>query len=434
MVLPEHSIRRTLMDVPYPVVKNGNRGVSRVATDLRTHLAPLGYEVVISGQPTKDPANNAANIVHGYHVPVSHLGTKHDSKVVVRKSAAGKVLEKAGPFDLAVFHEPMAAHSAHPFISAMKKRPDGKTEVTSIATFHGSAEKLDLRTAIFAYAVARKNWIRRPQLRPPFLTRGYTRTINAGLEGRTAVSNAPIETLRSYFSGEVVVIPNGTDVSVYKPERTHEMNWLEDTLTFLFVGALEGRKDLPTLLDAFKLFLHDLPSDGLAEDKKNAQLVIIGQGNTTPLEEKIQQLNLQEQVRLLGYKNDATVAAAYRETDYFVSTPRSGESFGLVLIEAAASGKGVLGTKTGGYTEVLDSLPFAWAAEPGNVRDIADKMLEMAKLPRGMRGERGSLTRAYTVANYSWEEVARRYDRYFEICIQRHHDTRIQSQQRQVYP
>jgi len=434
MPLQEHAIRRTLMDVPYPVLKNGNRGVSRVATNLRTHMGPLGYEIIISGQPTKDPANNAADIIHGYHLSVSHLGTRHDSKIVFRKSAAGRVAEAAGPLDLAVFHEPMAAHSAHPLISAMKKRADGKTEVCSIATFHGSAENLDRRTATFAWVMGKKNLIRRPQLRRPFMTRGYSRTINDGLEGRTAVSSAAKKAWDSYFHGEVIVIPNGTDVSVYKPERTHEMNWSEDTLTFLFVGALEGRKDIPTLLDAFSLFLHDLPSDGLAEDKKNAQLAIIGQGNTTTILEKIQQLNLQEHVQLLGYQDDATVAAAYGDSDYFVSTPKDGESFGLVLIEAAASGKGVLGTKTGGYTEVLDSLPFAWAAEPGNARDIADKMLEMARLPRTMREEKGRLTRAYTVANYSWEEVAHKYDQYFEICIQRHHDTLTQPQKAQVYP
>jgi glycosyltransferase involved in cell wall biosynthesis len=110
----------------------------------------------------------------------------------------------------------------------------------------------------------------------------------------------------------------------------------------LFTGTIEPRKNVPTLVQAFR----DAAPSGW-------QLVIAGgwgwlaEGDRVAL-----QRQAGEQVRLLGFVDDLTLAALYRDADLFVY-PSSYEGFGLPVLEAMAAGVAVITTDTPALRELV---------------------------------------------------------------------------------
>ena len=92
------------------------------------------------------------------------------------------------------------------------------------------------------------------------------------------------------------------------------------------------------------------------------------------LQKEIVSLNLQEKVKLLGRVSDEELPAYYGACDVFcMSSVQKTEAFGIVQIEAMASGKPVLGTRIpqSGVSWVNEEGVSGMNAEPGNAQDLA---------------------------------------------------------------
>jgi glycosyltransferase involved in cell wall biosynthesis len=132
------------------------------------------------------------------------------------------------------------------------------------------------------------------------------------------------------------IIPLGIELSPFLHVDKNEVERIRTTYTaplLLFVGKLRYYKGLQYLLEAMK----DVP----------AKLLVIGSG---PMEEEWRRLamsfNVFNKVIFLGELGDAKLPPFYHASDIFVlpSSERS-EAFGLVQIEAMASGKPVVSTE-----------------------------------------------------------------------------------------
>lgn len=78
----------------------------------------------------------------------------------------------------------------------------------------------------------------------------------------------------------------------------------------------------------------------------HAELIVGGAG---PEIENIRRLAADDpSIRIMGYVPDGELPALYRDADIFVLPSRSGEGFGLVALEAMASGLPVIATSSGG--------------------------------------------------------------------------------------
>lgn len=111
----------------------------------------------------------------------------------------------------------------------------------------------------------------------------------------------------------------------------------------IFVGRLVSDKGVFQLLDAFVSALKKYPS---------LQLSIIGDGpEKVKLIETIDQLQLQEQVRLLGALPPKEVAYHYQRAQIAVVPSIWEEPFGVIVLEALACGCKVIATNTGGLKE-----------------------------------------------------------------------------------
>lgn len=132
-------------------------------------------------------------------------------------------------------------------------------------------------------------------------------------------------------------------------------NNLEDKPIVLFVGNLIKRKNVDSLLEAKKIA------------KSDYYLVIVGDGPLfKKLSKKVKDENIDD-VIFAGSRND--VERIIPSSDLLV-LPSFSESFGLVLIEALACGKPVIGSDVGGISEIINS-DVGLLVDPNDVSSIA---------------------------------------------------------------
>ena len=130
---------------------------------------------------------------------------------------------------------------------------------------------------------------------------------------------------------------------------------LTDKPVVLFVGNLIKRKNVDSLLEAKKIANSDY------------YLVVVGDGPLfKKLKKKVEDENIRD-VIFTGARND--VENIIPSCDLLV-LPSFSESFGLVLIEALACGKPVIGSNVGGITEIITD-DVGVLVEPNKIPSIA---------------------------------------------------------------
>lgn len=195
------------------------------------------------------------------------------------------------------------------------------------------------------------------------LMRSTIRKVLKDADGVFAVSNA----LRhEIIATGVEGIPNKTklswnsvDIDKFSAKANDSFkkeNKLEDKPIVLFVGNLIKRKNADSLLEAKRIA------------KSDYYLVIVGDGpQLKKLRKKVEDENIRD-VIFTGSRDD--VEDIIPSCDVLV-LPSFSESFGLVLIEALACGKPVIGSDVGGITEIIND-DVGLLVNPKKVSSIAE--------------------------------------------------------------
>lgn len=174
----------------------------------------------------------------------------------------------------------------------------------------------------------------------------------------------------------------------------------------LYVGTLEPRKNIPTLLKAFSLL----------RNKKNVKhkLVIVGKKGWQYKEifDALEKLNLKNDVVFTGYLPEEDLPAIYNLADLF-TYPSLYEGFGLPPLEAMACGCPVITSNTSSLPEVTGNA--ALLVNPHSRREIyegMDAILSNHKLRNRFIEDGIEQSR-----KFSWEETARRTLKVYEgVC------------------
>ncbi|MGI9145087.1 MAG: glycosyltransferase family 4 protein [Chloroflexota bacterium] len=164
----------------------------------------------------------------------------------------------------------------------------------------------------------------------------------------------------------------------------------------LYLGALEPRKNVPTLVRAFARLRSEFP---------NLQLVLGGgqRWSFGQIPQVIEQLGLTDSVRVTGYVPDADLPGLYSAASVFCFISLS-EGFGLPILEAMACGAVVVCSNRSSMPEVAGQA--ALLVDPTDVEGVASglrRVLRDPDLANALR-QRG-LARA---ARFSWELTAER--------------------------
>ena len=120
-------------------------------------------------------------------------------------------------------------------------------------------------------------------------------------------------------------------------------------LNIVFLGRLVQRKGILQLIKAYNALDDDAA--------KRTRLIIGGKG---PLRQKAKKMvHHNRNVIFTGYVSEKEKADFLKSADIAVFPSISGESFGIVLVEAMAAGAGVvLGGSNPGYKSVLGPQPY----------------------------------------------------------------------------
>ena len=142
----------------------------------------------------------------------------------------------------------------------------------------------------------------------------------------------------------------------------------KEVFKFFSCGFLDEGKGFDVLIKAFSKVYKG----------KNAELRIGGEGEERcNLENLIDELELQNQVKLLGSLSREEVSKEMKKCDSFVLASRH-ETFGVVYIEALASGKPLIGTKNGGAEEIIK--PYNGVlVEVDNIDELSDALIYMER-------------------------------------------------------
>src|SRR3954447_14197717 len=217
------------------------------------------------------------------------------------------------------------------------------------------------------------------------------------LSARIAVSDAAAWTGRRWFGGDYTIVPNGVDLDA----APQVPNAPSNELRLLFVGRAEERKGFPVLLSAFQALVERVPS----------RLTLIG-ADRDDLSRQIADPELMSHIDVLGKVSDSVLWRHLGDADILCAPSLSGESFGMVLIEAFAAGTPVIASRIAGYSDVVTDGVDGVLVPPADPQALAEELQLLAHEPERLRamGEAGRRS----AERYAWPRVAEEVKKVYE--------------------
>ncbi len=210
----------------------------------------------------------------------------------------------------------------------------------------------------------------------------------------------------------VAVVPCGVNLRTFHPiERTAARTrvGLGDGKIVLFAGRIEPLKGIDLLVRAFAA----LPG------RESTRLVLIGGDASSAAEiERLKglsrELGIGDSVVFPGTVKHEVMPYFYNAADVCV-VPSHYESFGLVALEALASGTPVVATDVGDLRHIIRQGETGYVLPDHSVASLTAKMADVLAWPeRNLR--RARLIRA-SVAGLSWGSVAGQIDEEFQRVL-----------------
>ena len=153
-------------------------------------------------------------------------------------------------------------------------------------------------------------------------------------------------------------------VAQTRAQARDALGWPDDRPILFTARRLFGRMGLHQLVEAMALVRRDVPE---------VLLHVAGRGPLLPaLQQQVQALGLEGNVRFLGFVPEADLPLAYRAADINVMPSEALEGFGLSAAEGLAAGTPSMVTPVGGLPEVVSGLSPALVFRSGGAHDLAD--------------------------------------------------------------
>lgn len=288
-------------------------GVSAHVHDLAVALQRRGHEVSVLAPAEQD--EGLPDFVQSTGRP---LAIRYNGSVArlsfgpVTALRVSKWIEE-GQFDVVHVHEPLA-----PSLSVLTC---WSAKGPIVATWHSSMDKSRVLLSLIKLA----------------------RTAMEKVSARIAVSESALNTLTEHVGGDALVIPNGVDTSAFANAKPLE-GWPGPNQSLVFLGRVdEPRKGLDVLLKAYPEIRRANPG---------IRLLIAGPGDASELIEKLD-VHDAASITCLGKIDESAKADVLASGTVYIAPNTGGESFGIVLLEAMATGTPVVASNLAAFSRVL---------------------------------------------------------------------------------
>lgn len=216
--------------------------------------------------------------------------------------------------------------------------------------------------------------------------------------------NVPLEKIFIVGGG---VNTSEFDLPITIAQARARLGWQQDRRIIFCVRRLVQRMGLENLISAIATVRQQYP---------DVLLLIAGKGAiASTLQLQIQEMQLQDHVKLLGFVPDQDLAIAYRAAEMTVVPTIALEGFGLIVIESLAAGTPVLGTPIGGIPEILQPLSTDLILEGSQTNQIARGLIEALAGDRRMPS--AEVCQSYVRQNYDWQVIAGQMRSVYEDVI-----------------
>jgi glycosyltransferase involved in cell wall biosynthesis len=373
-------------------------GVARIATEAARRWAGAGHEVVVLAPRhpghSEEERMDGGPTVHRV-LPRGRLPRTVTDPLVTRRHARrfGQ-----GSFDVLVGH---TCTTAWGLLAARLGAP-------LVDVFHAdaAAESRHLRSV--------ETSVRR-RLTALALERPLGRLERVTVRDAAAVvvlsefSRGLVRDLDPEAAGRAVLAPGGVDTDAFTPDGRDQARadlGVDPSTRLVFTARrLVPRMGLEVLLDAVAAL----------GDVQGLRVAIAGCGSLAgELEARRDALGLAGRVRLLGRVSDDDLRLWHRAADVFVLPTVAYEGFGLVTIEALASGTPVVGTPVGATPELLEPLEPRLVARGADASALAEALqvgLELASPALRQR------CREHAVLRYSWDAVLPAWEHALHVAV-----------------
>ncbi len=357
-------------------------GVNKHISYLATQFAQLGhYTRILVPSSDKQVADERVINASSSIIPIPFAGSIARISLSPRIYRRTKRILQEGNYDVLHLHEPLT-----PTLPlAVLRHRDLVPHAICVGTFHAYRE------------VSRAYYYGKPIFR-----RFFKR-----LDGQIVVSQPARQYHERYFPASYTVIPNGVDTELFGRADLHPIpEFMDGRPNILFVGRLERRKGLWHLIDAFAQVQRWMPS---------ARLIVVGayeELEKTPFLLQMRHLGLSE-VHFVGRVTDEELARYYRTADLFCAPSTGMESFGMVLLEAMASGAPIVASDIEGYREVMDEGVQGVFVQPERPDELALALVSLLRDP-ARRQQMGANGRE-KAQRFSWPMVAARVLEYYSM-------------------
>lgn len=352
-------------------------GVQMHIRELAEHFIAEGHEVsVIAPVSDEESITDPWLVSAGRPIPIPFNGSV--ARVLFGPIAASRIRQwiAQGEFDLLHLHEP-----GIPSISLLAC---WSAEGAMVGTFHASTPKLR--------AIASVSPLIEPMIEK--------------LSARIAVSEMAQETLKNLYGTEAVVIPNGIDSARFSHRREREADPMPGALQVGFLGRFEEtRKGLPLLLEAFPKILRALPS---------VQLVVAGPGDPDKVLTKVEP-HVRKQITFLGRLSEEEKVSFLSGLTLYIAPNTGGESFGIILAEAMASGAPVLASDIPAFAALLAVGEAGETFTSEDPNDLSDKVIRLLRDPDRLHQLAENGVKA--AIRFDWQSVASQIMSVYELAM-----------------
>ena len=362
-------------DFPYP------GGVTEHVIHLDREFRERGHEVQIMAPSSVPDAEERFPNFHRVGTRIVPLPVNQSS---ARLTLSPKLLPRvskfleANPFDIIHLHEPL--------VPALPLTVLRYSKSVNVGTFHSA------RKSFFFYRTTR-----------PLIHRLQRR-----LHGKIAVSEPARELVYRYYRGEYRIIPNGIDVEYYGQPLEPFPELMDGKFNVMYLGRLDKRKGIDYLLQAMSL---------VQKLRPQSRLIIAGgfrEGQRRRYSRTVDELGLRNIV-FEGFVSQEDKLRYLKSCHVLCSPAIGGESQGVVLLEAMASGLPVVASDIPGFRSVLLDGEGAILVPPKDDVALARNLMRMIDNPqKRARMVEFGLRRA---RDFAWDKIATRVLDYYDELL-----------------